>query len=152
MPRNAYGTFTWTVGHETFDIENVDWRDFVWTTPPPAEDLPRIYREFLDREARRLTPQVVTVPDRPDCTFDDWSEAAHAAAEYDGWSLDDAGDYDDEVSVVAAGQFGMTFDEALLARVYEGRDPIHILARKILRTVNMAEYERCREAAERMAR
>lgn len=90
-------------------------------------------------------------------SYDDWwSCNAAITARREGWDLDAwGGDIDDDGYSDEDRQFvivdlgGEEAGDDLLAVIYDGREPVHILARKIIRYEKAELLGRCRLAAER---
>ena len=91
-------------------------------------------------------------------SYDDWwSYNAAITAQREGWNLDawcgdiddDDGYSDEDRQFVIVDLGGEEAGDDLLAVIYDGREPVHILARKIIRYEKAELLERCRLAGER---
>lgn len=91
-------------------------------------------------------------------SYDDWwSYNAAITAQREGWNLDawcgdiddDDGYSDEDSRFVIVDLDGEEAGDDLLAAIYNGREPVHILARKIIRYEKAELLERCRLAGER---
>ena len=91
-------------------------------------------------------------------SYDDWwSYNAAITAQREGWNLDawcgdiddDDGYSDEDSRFVIVDLDGEEAGDDLLAAIYNGREPVHILARKIIRYEKAELLGRCRLAAER---